>query len=195
MMRALQRNLASIKADPAITNNASLLKHRLALGASCDTLPRSRYVFLPAAIGERRNRLRLIDSSVSLLNGEGAQLARGGNEEATMVDAAAKYHLDPAEIKAEAYDAVMIDFSSWLRKSFTESDFVVLKMDVEGGEHLIIPKMIAHGTVKLVDVWLWECHYMPKEWKSPCHKLLKSLRAAGVEVIYQDPYPWSAKHS
>mmetsp|Transcript_18980 Transcript_18980/g.48561 ORF Transcript_18980/g.48561 Transcript_18980/m.48561 type:complete len:192 (-) Transcript_18980:190-765(-) len=173
MMKALTSNLARITVDPAITSNASLLRQRLALGASCDTLPRSRYVFLPAAIGERESRLRLVDNRLSLLTG-GSSLNAGMGS------------------KGEKYDAPMIDFSAWLRDSFTEADFVVLKMDVEGGEHKIVPKMISDGTIKLVDVWLWECHPMPKWWNSPCHKLLKSLRDAGVGTIYQDPYPWSS---
>jgi hypothetical protein len=89
------------------------------------------------------------------------------------------------------YQAAMIDFSSWMGSSFAPSDFVVLKLDVEGAEHAIIPKMIADGTLGLVDVLLWECHHQPAWRHSPCHRLLRSVRDAGVSTIYQDPYPWA----
>ena len=88
------------------------------------------------------------------------------------------------------YKVAQVDLSAWLRVSFTKSDFVVLKMDVEGGEHTIVPKMVADGTLELVDVWLWECHHMPRSWRSPCHKLLRLLKDNGVRTVYEDPYPW-----
>ena len=168
MQRALAHNLASIHADPALSDNASLLQHRLSLGASCDALERSRYVFLPAAVGEKAGALALGDNPVALIT--------GGNRNAKNVT---KYH------------AAMIDFSSWMGSSFAPSDFVVLKLDVEGAEHAIIPKMIADGTLGLVDVLLWECHHLPFWRHSPCHRLLRSVRDAGVSTIYQDPYPWA----
>ena len=93
--------------------------------------------------------------------------------------------------RPERYRVSQIDLSAWLRASFTPADFVVLKMDVEGNEHKIVPKMQADGTLGLVDVWLWECHHMPRSWRSPCHKLKRTLSDNGVRTIYEDPYPWA----
>ena len=70
-----------------------------------------------------------------------------------------------------------------------------MKMDVEGAEHSIVPKMASDGTLALVDVWLWECHHMPRSWHSPCHKLLQILKANGVRTVYEDPYPWTTQQS
>lgn len=44
-----------------------------------------------------------------------------------------------------------IDFSEWLRKNIPEGSFVVLKMDIEGAEYSVIPKMIEDGTIKLIN--------------------------------------------
>ena len=170
MQRALARNLETVQADPSLSANASLLQHRLEMGASCEVVPRSKYVFMPAAVGQEEGVLKLRDDPTALLIG-GASVGK----------------------HSPMYEAAMIDFSSWLRASFSAADFVVLKMDVEGAEHMIIPKMIADGTIKLIDVLLWECHHMPAWWHSPCHKLLDSVRSAGVSIIYQDPYPWSPR--
>ena len=123
---------------------------------------------LPAAVGERDGTLSMHDSDVSLITG-------------------GKGHGDAI---ADIYDVAQVDFSAWLRASFTLDDFVVLKMDVEGGEHKIVPKMVSDGSIKLVDVWLWECHMVPKWWNSKCHRLKKILKDNGVKTLYEDPYPW-----
>lgn len=47
---------------------------------------------------------------------------------------------------------------SWMRESFVEDDFVIVKMDIEGAERNIIPKLLATNASRLIDVLLWECH-------------------------------------
>lgn len=166
MMAALAQNFSRVRPDPALSD-PSLLRDRLALGARC-SVPRSSYVMLPAAIGAREGKLAMKDSDAGLITGGRTNL----------------------NVPTESYSTPQVDFSAWLRASFTEADFVVLKMDVEGGEHSIVPKMVADGTLKLVDVFLWECHFMPKSWHSPCHRLKRLLKDNGVGAIYEDPYPW-----
>ena len=168
MVGALAQNLTRVRPVPALSA-PGLLRERLALGTRC-TVARSSYVMLPAAAGASEGTLAMEDSDVGLLTG-GRTLSH-------------------FPVQTEKYRVAMVDFSAWLRASFTEADFVVLKMDVEGGEHRIVPKMVADGTLRLVDVWLWECHHMPRWWKSPCHKLKKMLSDNGVGTIYEDPYPF-----
>ena len=64
------------------------------------------------------------------------------------------------------------DLVGWMQRSFTKSDYVVLKLDVEGAEHAILREMERRGAFELVDAFAWECHstLTPKE--------LKQLRAA-----------------
>jgi hypothetical protein len=63
-------------------------------------------------------------------------------------------------------------------------------MDIEGAEHGIVPEMARTGALKLVDVFLWECHTRPGQ---KCHVLRKVLTSHGVAVIHDDPYPFVNK--
>ncbi|KAI3788657.1 hypothetical protein L2E82_01429 [Cichorium intybus] len=87
------------------------------------------------------------------------------------------------------------DFANWLKNTVTEKDFVVMKMDVEGTEFDLIPKLIETGAICLIDEVFLECHYnrwqkccpgvrSPKYQKTygQCLDLFKSLRQRGVLV-------------
>ncbi|XP_047330983.1 uncharacterized protein LOC124934489 [Impatiens glandulifera] len=88
-----------------------------------------------------------------------------------------------------------MDFAEWLKKSVTERDFVVMKMDVEGTEFHLIPRLVESGAICLIDEIFLECHYnrwqrcCPGERSSKygktygdCLELLRSLRKSGVLV-------------
>ncbi|KAK7387276.1 hypothetical protein VNO78_27947 [Psophocarpus tetragonolobus] len=87
------------------------------------------------------------------------------------------------------------DFAEWLKSVVTKKDFVVMKMDVEGTEFHLIPRLIQTGAICLVDELFLECHYnrwqrccpgqrSPKYHKtySQCLHLFTSLRSYGVLV-------------
>lgn len=89
------------------------------------------------------------------------------------------------------------DFAEWLKSEFEERDFVVVKMDVEGTEFHLIPRLIETGALCLIDEIFLECHYnrwqkccpgvrSPKYDKTydQCLNLLSSLRERGV-VVHQ----------
>ena len=88
------------------------------------------------------------------------------------------------------FDVRKVDVVQWMRTSFTEADFVVLKMDVEGAEIDIVPKLLATNTSRLVDVFLWECHakWRGAKGKCQCAAWEEGLRRAGVKVVYREPY-------
>ncbi|KAJ0234969.1 hypothetical protein HA466_0270690 [Hirschfeldia incana] len=87
------------------------------------------------------------------------------------------------------------DFADWLKKSVRERDFVVMKMDVEGTEFDLIPRLIKTGAICLIDELFLECHYnrwqrccpgersqkYSKTYKQ-CLELFTSLRERGVLV-------------
>jgi SAM-dependent methyltransferase len=87
-----------------------------------------------------------------------------------------------------------IDFSHWLMNTVTEEDFVVMKMDIEGTEFDLLPKMIETGAICLVDELFLECHYNRWQKSSPlrtskyqktygeCLALFQALRSKGVLV-------------
>ncbi|KAJ0449690.1 putative methyltransferase type 11, S-adenosyl-L-methionine-dependent methyltransferase [Helianthus annuus] len=87
------------------------------------------------------------------------------------------------------------DFAEWLKNTVSEKDYVVMKMDVEGTEFDLIPRLIETGAICLVDEVFLECHYnrwqkccpgvrSPKYQKTygQCLDLFKSLRLRGVLV-------------
>ncbi|XP_068668499.1 uncharacterized protein [Aristolochia californica] len=87
------------------------------------------------------------------------------------------------------------DFSNWLKSTVSEKDFVVMKMDVEGTEFDLIPRLVETGAICLIDELLLECHYSrwqkccpgersPKYDKTydQCLELFSSLRGSGVLV-------------
>lgn len=51
------------------------------------------------------------------------------------------------------------DLSSWIKKTFTESDYIILKLDIEGAEYEVLNKMIEDGTISMVNELWGEWHY------------------------------------
>jgi len=51
-----------------------------------------------------------------------------------------------------------IDFSSWIKNNFSPDDYIIVKMDIEGAEFEVIPKMISDGTINYVDIIYLELH-------------------------------------
>ncbi|KAJ1416302.1 S-adenosyl-L-methionine-dependent methyltransferase [Sesbania bispinosa] len=87
------------------------------------------------------------------------------------------------------------DFADWLKNTVSKNDFVVMKMDVEGTEFDLIPRLFETGAICLVDEIFLECHYnrwqrccpgqrSPKYEKTydQCLELFTSLRQSGVLV-------------
>ncbi|KAK6943219.1 Methyltransferase type 11 [Dillenia turbinata] len=87
------------------------------------------------------------------------------------------------------------DFANWVKNTVSEQDFVVMKMDVEGTEFDLIPRLFETGAICLIDEIFLECHY--NRWQKccpgqrsskyektygQCLDLLNSLRESGVLV-------------
>lgn len=72
-----------------------------------------------------------------------------------------------------------IDFSSWVLDNFSKDDFIVLKMDIEGAEYDVLPKMIADGSIHLIDKAYVEFHWdklgYPKETHDALVDSLESI--------------------
>jgi len=51
-----------------------------------------------------------------------------------------------------------VDLSSWIKNNFTKDDYVVLKLDIEGGEYDVIRKMYDDETIGCVDRFYCEIH-------------------------------------
>ncbi len=51
-----------------------------------------------------------------------------------------------------------IDFSRYILDNFSEDDFIVLKLDIEGAEFDVLNKMIDDGSIKYIDELCGELH-------------------------------------
>ncbi|KAK8697996.1 hypothetical protein V6N13_114128 [Hibiscus sabdariffa] len=88
-----------------------------------------------------------------------------------------------------------LDLAEWLTNVVGERDLVVMKMDVEGAEFHLMPRLMETGAIHLIDDMFLECHY--NRWQkccpaqrspkyhntySQCLDLFTSLRATGLLV-------------
>jgi FkbM family methyltransferase len=55
-------------------------------------------------------------------------------------------------------DIPCVDLSTWIKNNFTEDDYVILKLDIEGAEYEVLNKMIDDGSIKLVNELWGEWH-------------------------------------
>ncbi|CAN4122782.1 unnamed protein product [Withania somnifera] len=107
--------------------------------------------------------------------------------------------IQPVESSSESASEVDViqgfDFAEWLKSAVSDKDYVVMKMDVEGTEFDLIPRLIETGAICLIDEVFLECHY--NRWQkccpgerspkylntySQCLDLFTSLRESGVLV-------------
>eukprot|EP00672_Neobodo_designis_P007207 CAMPEP_0174874244 /NCGR_PEP_ID=MMETSP1114-20130205/76348_1 /TAXON_ID=312471 /ORGANISM="Neobodo designis, Strain CCAP 1951/1" /LENGTH=396 /DNA_ID=CAMNT_0016109575 /DNA_START=45 /DNA_END=1231 /DNA_ORIENTATION=- len=64
----------------------------------------------------------------------------------------------------ELWSVPSVDFSAWLQGRYTKDDFVVLKMDIEGGEWEVLEHMFRTGAASLIDEMMLECHARARNW-------------------------------
>jgi hypothetical protein len=58
------------------------------------------------------------------------------------------------------------DFAEWLKNTVSKKDFVAMKMDVEGTEFDLIPRLFETRAICLIDEIFLECHY--NQWQRCC---------------------------
>jgi FkbM family methyltransferase len=82
-------------------------------------------------------------------------------------------------------------FDILTRQGVTESDFVVMKIDVEGAEWMLLRHLAQHDAFRLVDELFIECHNVDwnPRWEgvdgttlADCHDMFDELRRIGVHV-------------
>lgn len=70
------------------------------------------------------------------------------------------------------------DFAYWLKNTVSRRDFVVVKMDVEGTEFHLIPRLVETGAICLIDEMFLQCHY--NRWQRCC----PGLRSSKYRMTY-----------
>jgi len=51
-----------------------------------------------------------------------------------------------------------IDVANWLQQNFVWDDFVIVKMDIEGAEHHVLPHLATNPSKSLIDALFYEEH-------------------------------------
>ena len=79
-----------------------------------------------------------------------------------------------------------IDIDKWIRENFNEDDFIIFKMDIEGGEFEVIPHMIKNGSIKYINELWVEMHpnKVKKYFTHDKDKLIQDIKNCGVK--YKD---------
>ena len=182
LTRCLMRELnpfitATLQPDPRL-NDTALVKARLAnakcrarAGGQASRPP--RFTFVPAAAGTSSDGERWLDfyqvqppafsrlltpshlkrwidfyqDVVNLLTGGG------------MIE-----EFRTSQVK---FRVPKVDVPGWIASSFSERDHIVLKVDIEGAEHHVLPEMIRRGLMPLIDVLSYECHLMLNGTEDP----------------------------
>lgn len=80
-----------------------------------------------------------------------------------------------------------INFGKFLKDNFLPTDYVIVKMDIEGAEYRVINSMIKDGSIDLVDEMLVEFH-LAKVGKTneETSALIKGLLVRGIKVALWD---------
>lgn len=151
MFRKFQKPLKRMKADTSLMTDKSI-RERLAT-AGMPPLTKDRYVLIPAAAGATNSTMHL--GSV-----DAEQMIRGGAHD--------------NEHTGKQVDVPLVDVVSWLVSNFDEKDYVVVKMDIEGGEFPIVNSLISKGKAGLIDKIAMECH----DWVGNCKDLLTRFTSA-----------------
>ncbi|KAL3498299.1 hypothetical protein ACH5RR_041031 [Cinchona calisaya] len=93
------------------------------------------------------------------------------------------------------YKVEALDLADWLIRSFSQRDFLVMKMDIEGAEVNMVKRLVESGAICLIDELFLECHYdrflkccsgektnRHKRTYAQCAKLFAKLREDGCAV-------------
>jgi len=78
--------------------------------------------------------------------------------------ASSRYKSKPSSIfvnpkgKSTLMRSPCIDFSKWILDNFQKNDYIVLKMDIEGAEYEVLPKMLKDGSMEYVNLAFVEFH-------------------------------------
>lgn len=60
---------------------------------------------------------------------------------------------------AKSIKVPCFDLSTWIRDSFNDNDYIILKLDIEGAEYDVLDKLINDGTINKIKELHGEWHY------------------------------------
>jgi hypothetical protein len=190
MLERFDEHLRALKPDPNLNSTAlfesrlAMAQHQLACGAN-----QSRFTFVPAAVGGRGKGWMSLESPPHAL-------IRGGSMQAIAAIDNRLYSKSPwYRLEDYRFRVRTADVAAWMARSFRKEDFIVVKADVEGAEHVFLPELIRLGGIELVDTLAMECHGGVRK----CRNLLKAVSVGtkkdGFQAVDEGGYQGMDVHS
>lgn len=143
--------------------SADVVRSRVSQSSSPPANGLDRFILIPAAAGAS-------EKSIHLGNVDPEQMIRGGA-------------IDNSKAGTQ-YDVPVADFVSMLVNNFKTRDYVVVKMDIEGGEFEILNRLIAERKADLIDVLALECHNNAGDCKSLLDKFSKAFTGHMIQELH-----------
>jgi len=82
-------------------------------------------------------------------------------------------------VKVEA-----IDLSKWIIKNFNKEDYIICKMNIEGAEYKILPKMLKDGSIDYIDRLYMSWHWSKvKEFTKQQHESIVEAVAKRTTLL------------
>ena len=77
-----------------------------------------------------------------------------------------------------------IDFDQWIRYTFKKTDYIIVKLDIEGAEWKVLDKMIEGGSIEYIDELYGEWH-VGKVGKSinDLNQMKNNLKEYGLKML------------
>ena len=127
-----QREYFALEANPELIPSLELVR---------DRHPRTTVHVLHCAAWDRDG---LIPFYLSGLNSHGQKVHDGS----TALLGKSPRHASAGVIDYEhPLEVPSLDFSAWLKRTFSPADAITLKMDIEGAEYRVLDKMLRDGTI------------------------------------------------
>ena len=85
-------------------------------------------------------------------------------------------------INSSVFEVECIDFPEFIKNNFSQSDFIVLKLDVEGSEYPILEKMIINGTIDYInDIYVeWHQRLLKTDYNES--ELRRKIESKGIKI-------------
>jgi FkbM family methyltransferase len=82
-----------------------------------------------------------------------------------------------------------MDFGKWLKDNFSPNDDIILKMNIEGAEYTLLPRMVEDGSIKMIKkLYLFHHWYKIKLPKSADEDIMSKLSDVPGLTVINDEY-------
>ena len=77
-----------------------------------------------------------------------------------------------------------VDLDRWVKENFSNGDFIILKLDIEGKEYDVLERMIKRGSIEYINKIFIEWHWNKVGVSQSRHnKLVKQIKDMGIPVV------------